>query len=302
MKQTSIHVSEFQDRYTKAMIDASRSTGDIPSFDSRSEVYRILLDHAIDSIHSGEEVEVGDELVDSETLLSVLPTKVVLDRQREQHKEEAHPIIKGSKVAERFGALADDLYSGRHGEKAPPSVLERVSESYLAELEDHVKMDTLPEESVETQRAAIRSRVESYREEYESAGHAPSETMREVPEEAKIGAEVGRLKAHRGAFVEDLRELASTDRFTNPEDLMKALGYDYGVSVETVSYLLDEITPSGTDGRQALKSGSGVEVPELVEEPEIEEPESEVEDLPEDAIVRTRTASGRGAIDARTDD
>jgi len=114
--------------------------------------------------------------------------------------------------------------------------------------------------------------------------------MRPTPDEATIGAEVARLRSNREAFVADLRAKASEDRFTNPEDLMKAIGYDHGVSVESIELVLDEITPDGTEGRQALKNGSGVQVPELVDGVAL--PETEEVDVESIEVKERSTAKG----------
>lgn len=301
-QRTTIYLSEDQDRFVKGLLDGSRSTGAVPAFDSNSEVLRLLIDRGITALTENHMIEVGDEEVEAEVLLDLIPDRVLLDRIDKDLKNSKHHTIKGSRAAHTFSELADRMFEGPAKTKAYPEDVRDVSESFIEQVEQYHKAGKISEESVETQKEAIRERVETYREEYQSAWDAPSSTMREVPEEATIGAEVGRLKAQRGAFVEDLKELASTERFTNPDDLMKALAYDYGVSVETVSYLIDEITPDGTDGRQALKSGSGVDVPELVDEPQIDEPESEVEALPEGAVLRTRDADALSRIESHTDD
>lgn len=298
MKQTSVRLEEAQVDITDELMGRSFNTDDVPRIDSRSEILRKLVDLGIKSLPQSE-IELEDGTVSGDALLDLLDDETLLEYRREERKRDKRPLTRGAKIAERFGDLVEDLYSGSADEKATPATIENLAQSYIGELEDHEELSELGEESVERQKRAIRERVSRYRTEFNQAQDAPRELMRPTPDEATIGAEIGRLRSNRERFVADLREKASTERFTNPEDLMKALGYDHGVSVEAIELVLDEITPDGTEGRQALKNGSGVQVPELVvDDGELPEPdEVDVEEVDAISVEERSTDSNGGYTD-----
>ena len=302
MKRVAFHMEEVWIDLSDALVEASRGTSEIPAIDSRSELLRAAYRDWFESLSETDSVDLKNGEVSGEVLRDLIPDRIMLEREEDKMKKEKKHTIKGSRVAHTFSDLCDRMFQGPAKTKTHPNEVESISEGFTQMLEHYVDSEKISHESAETQREAIRERVERYRAEYEDAQHAPRETMRETPVESRVGAEVRRLTDRREEFVDQLTELASTERFTNPDDLMKALAYDYGVTVETVSYVLDEITPDGTDGRQALKSGSGVDVPELVDEPQIDEPESEVDALPEGAVLRTRDPDALSRVESHTDD
>ena len=299
MKRTAIHLKESQVEITDELMGQSFADPDVPRIDSRSEILRKLVDLGIDSLPE-REVELENGTISGDALLDLLDDETLLEYRREERKASKKPLFRGSKIASRFGDKADELFSGAPDEKATPRTVEKLGESYIGELEDHEELSELGEESVERQKRAIRERVSRYRTEFNQAQDAPRELMRPTPDEATIGAEIGRLRSNRGRFIADLREKAADDRFTNPEDLMKAIGYDHGVSVEAIELVIDEITPDGTEGRQALKNGSGVQVPELVvdEEEELPDPdEVDVEEVDSISVDERSTDSNGGYTD-----
>lgn len=294
MERTSVHLAESQLSVIDAIKEETWSDPDLPRIDSRSELIRALIDLGIESLDQDAEIEIEDGEMSGAVVCSLIPDHELLEHRRDRLKSEAKPLFRGAKIAERFADKADELYSGEPDEKATPETVEEIGESYLAELEEHAELGILGERSVRRQERAIRSRIEKYRAEYNSAEHAPTETMRETPEEARIGAEVRRLRESRERFVEDLRDKAGTERFTRPEDLLKALAYDHGVSAEAVELVIDSITPEGTEGRQALKNGSGVHIPEFIEGIEEIEDGSELDEIPEGAAIVKGGADGAG--------
>jgi hypothetical protein len=285
MERTSVHLAESQLAVIDAIKEETWSDPDLPRIDSRSELIRALLDLGIESLDQDAEIEIEDGEMSGEVVRSLIPDHELLEHRRDRLKSEAKPLFRGAKIAERFADKADELYQGEPDEKATPETVEEIGESYLAELDEHAELNILGERSVRRQKRAIRETIERYREEYNASEHAPTETMRATPEEARIGAEVKRLREQRERFVEDLRSKADTERFTNPEDLMKALAYDHGVSLDAVELVIDAITPTGTEGRHALKNGSGVHVPEMIEEIESEDEPEEIPEIPEDAEI-----------------
>ena len=292
--RVTIRLGEERVEICDQLMARSYASDDVPIVDSRSELIRQIFDQGLEALpESRVDLEKGE--VDGEALLDLLDDETILEFRRESYKKQSKPLWRGSKLAERFGDKTEELFSGSPDEKATPHTVERLAESYIRELEDHEELSEIGEESVERQKRAIRETVDEYRERFRSAQSAPRELMRPTPEEAQIGAEFERLRASREAFVDDLREKASTDRFTNPDDLMKALGYDYGVSVEAIELLLDEITLDGEPGRQALKNGSGVKVPELVDDVEGELPD--VEELDVDRVEEHETETSGGYND-----
>ena len=298
MKRTAIHLKESQVEITDELMGQSFADPDVPRIDSRSEILRKLVDLGIDSLPE-REVELENGTISGDALLDLLDDETLLEYRREERKASKKPLFRGSKIAARFGDKADELFSGAPDEKATPRTVEKLGESYIGELEDHEELSELGEDSVERQKRAIRERVSRYRTEFNQAQDAPRELMRPTPDEATIGAEIGRLRSNRERFIADLREKAADDRFTNPEDLMKAIGYDHGVSVEAIELVIDEITPDGTEGRQALKNGSGVQVPELVvDEEELPDPdEVDVEGVETIDVEERSTDSNGGYTD-----
>jgi hypothetical protein len=278
MEQISAYIRESQAEIIRSLHEETWDRDDIPRIDSEAEIIRLLLDLGIDALDSGEaEVDLDDVDISAEMLSDLLPDHAIIEHRRETRKKETKPLFRGSKIAERFGDKADEMFSGESDEKATPGVMETIAESYLGELEDNA--DVLDQESLDRQRRAIRSRVERYREEYRAATHAPRETMRATPEEAEIGAEVERLKDNRERFVEQLIDKAETERYSNPEDLMRALATEHGVSEQSVELVIDGLTPPGSDGRQSLKNGSGVEIPRSIRALAPSQPE----ELPEES-------------------
>lgn len=276
-ERTTIYLDDSQAEIVEELMAKSWGEPEIPRIDSKSEILRHLIDLGIGSLPHAS-VDLDDGEVSGEDLLELLDDETILSYRRDARKKEAKPLFRGSKIAERFSEKADQLFEGAVDEKATPLTIERIAESYLAELEDHEELSELDSESVDRQKRAIRERVEEYRSDYENSENAPREVMRPTPDESRLGAEFGRLRESRESVVESLREKAESERFNSVEPLLKALAYDYGVSVEAVEILLDALTPDGTDGRLSLKSGSGIEVPDLLDE-SLPEPEETIEEI-----------------------
>jgi len=295
-KQTSIRLDESMVNIADELVVESVKHPDVPSFDSRSEILRLVTRIGFEELEERGTIETESGEIDGKRLIELIPDELILEYRKDRHKQAGKPLFTGSKIAERFREKADELFEGEPGEKATPATVRAIGEHYLDELADYEELGILEESSIRRQRRSIEETIERYEKEYHSAEYAPSETMRQTPDEARLGSEVKRLSDRRESFVEQLRDMAAEERFTNPDDLLKALAYDYGVSVESVELVLDEITPDGTDGRQSLKSGSGVDVPELTvgEEPKLEEREISVAEDSEE--TRTGALIADGAV------
>jgi hypothetical protein len=271
MERISTHISEAQAELINQLHEATWESDSIPRIDSKSEIIRLLLDAGLGAVEEGS-ADLGDVEISDSELRELIPDHTILDHRREQHKAEAKPLFRGSKIAERFSDKADELFSGEHGTKATPRTVEEIGESYLAELEDLDELDILEEESIERQTRAIRERIERYKREYDDAEFAPAETMRDVPEEVSIGSQIKRLRSERERFLRSLKSKAETEQYSDPSDLLKALAYEHGVEERAIELVIDAITPEGSEGRQALKNGSGVELPEeirAIEDPDL---------------------------------
>lgn len=282
MDRISIYLDDYQLDTADSIKEETWKRDDLPRIDNRSEVIRMILDLGLGAL---DELDgsIEDDEISIEMLSELIPDHTIIDYRREQLKAEAKPLFRGSKIAERFSDKCDELFTGELDTKATPETVSRIADKYLAELADLEEIGVLDEDSIRRQRRAINERVETYAEEFADSEYAPEETMRETPEEALIGSQIRRLHEDREEFIEQLRSKAGEDRYSNPEDLIGSLAYEYGVQPQAIEMLIDAITPDGTDGRQALKNGSGVKIPEI-EQPDQEQIES-IEQLPEDAVV-----------------
>lgn len=295
MKQTSIHLRESQVNLVDSAKAATWMDRDLPRIDSRSEIIRKLLDIGIDALDESVTVDFADGEMSGEALCELIDDETMLKYLREERKDGHKDLFRGSKIAKRFSEKADELFEGEPGEKATPQTIRTLAESYKGELEDQREFGKLDDQSVELQKQEIDDTVERYEQEYEDAVYAPTETMRETPEEALIGSQIRRLHNERDEFIEMLRSKAGDDRYNNPEDLIGALAYEYGVQPQAIEMLIDGITPDSTDGRQALKNGSGVEIPKI-EDADQDDIDS-IEELPEDAEFVSRDADARSAVE-----
>ena len=296
MKRITLHVDESLVDIADEVVLQTTKNEDVPQIDSRAALLRLVTRIGFEELQDRGVIETDSGKIEGEELVELIPNELILEYRKDKHKQSGKPLFTGSKIAERFREKADQLFEGEPGEKATPETVRAIGDHYLDELEDYDELDILDESSIRRQRQSIEETIERYEREYNSAEFAPTETMRQTPDEARIGSEVKRLSERREDFIDRLRDMASTDRFTNPEDLMKALAYDHGVSLEAVELVINEITPDGTDGRQSLKSGSGVDVPELTvgEEPELEEREISVAEDSEE--TRTGALIADGAV------
>lgn len=271
MERISTHITDAQKELIEEIKAATWEDRELPRIDSNAELIRMLLDAGIDAIDQGD-AEIRSEEISTEMLHELIPDHAIIEHRRDRLKSEAKPLFRGAKIAERFSDKADQLFSGESDTKATPGVIEEIGESYLEELEHHRELDILDQESIERQERAIRERIERYRQEHDSASYAPRETMRPTPEEAEIGSQIKRLRSDRERFLQSLKSKAETESYTSPSDLLKSLAYEHGVEPRAVELVIDAITPPATDGRQALKNGSGVELPEEIKA--IEDPDA----------------------------
>lgn len=269
MDRISIYLEDYQLDTADSIKEETWQRDDLPRIDNRSEVIRMILDLGLGAL---DELEgsIEDDEISIEMLSELIPDHTIIDYRREQLKAEAKPLFRGSKIAERFSDKCDELFTGEVDTKATPETVSRIADKYLAELSDLEEIGVLDEDSIRRQRRAINERVETYREEFATSEFAPEETMRDTPEEVVIGSQIQRLHDDKHQFVLDLSKKASSSKYQNPEDLIGSLAYEYGVNPDAIEMFLDSVTPDGTSGRQALKSGSGVDVPEI-DVPQIED-------------------------------
>jgi hypothetical protein len=250
----SLRVDDPQVSVVQALQAATAHSRDVPYIDSQAEIYRYLLDQGIDRVLDDADpdldaAEVTAEDISESTLGVLLPKSAVVEYQRDQIKDEARHDFLSIDVAGRFARKADELFEGEV-HKPHPDGVENIAEKYVAEVEMYAEYGYLSDRDAEQQRRSIRDRMQTYRQEYEAAQHAPE--MRDVPPEVELGQAVARLRQDNEAFLSDLRDRAEQP-LTNPDDVVRAMASIYGVSETVVDALLDTVTPDGMPGRHALR-------------------------------------------------
>lgn len=278
--RASIHLDETQERIAEEAVRESYATPGTPPFQSKAEVYRKLIDIGIEHISTDAEGIEIEELVSDAALV---------EHERERLKERSKPTIRAAKTAQRFRKLTEDLFSGERGERATPSVIETIAESYLSELASAAEVGTIPDDSVREQTLAIERRVAEYREDYEAARYAPHDPS--DPEAVEIGRDIRAMRSSIEEIVATIVDKAESEAF-DPDAIVRSVSAQYGVSEEAIEIVLDLIVPEDVDPRLALKAGDGVEFREILPT----EPALDSAPEPDGELVRN---GGHGTIGIR---
>ena len=252
-RQTTIRVDDRHAAVVKAIQSESAQTDRVPYLDSRAEIYRYVLDAGIEAMLDDE----PEEGVDDANLAELVPRHVLAEHGRKKIKNKGRQKFLSADIAGRFERKTTELFEGEDYRVSPEKV-EEIQEDYLAEIDLYRDLDYLSNQEAEEQAEAIRSRVETYAEEYDAAQSAPS--TREVPDEVRLGRAIERLRADAEGFLGDLRERVDQPMST-ADDIRRAMASEYAVDVSAIDAVLDAVTPEGVDGRQALKSTNSDELP-----------------------------------------
>lgn len=267
----SLSVDDPQVSVVQALQTATAQSRAVPYISSQAEIYRYLLDLGIERVLEDAEPDVEPEDVTpsdvtDQSLGVLLPKRAVVEYRRNELKADARHDFLSIDVAGRFNRKANELFEG-DVHKPHPDGVESIAESFVAEIDMYEDHGYLSEADAAEQRDAVRSRMETYADEYDAAQNAPD--MRDVPPEVELGNAVARLRQEGDEFLSELAEKAEKS-LTRPDDVVRAMSNVYGVSETVVDALLDEITPDGMPGRKALRESHADVLPTVADQQAIE--------------------------------
>lgn len=269
-ERRSLTVEERHERLVDGIQRGSAEAEYYPYIDSKSAVYRYLIDAGARAVLGREDVdEVDDEALDPDNLSALIPRHEVAKYLRDQIKNEGRPEILSSDVAGRWERHAEKLFDGNF----KPSIqkVETQAAQYIDEVEMFAETGYLSPSEAQRQAEAIWSEVDRYRDMAVDAEHAPD--VREVPDEVRLGRGLRRLQEDAEGFLASATELAGAEHLNDTDALMQALASEHGVEVAVVETVLDELTEDGLESSQALKSTHADELPgpsDLLDDPALD--------------------------------
>lgn len=271
MNRRTVGFTDGQDAVIEAIQAATARSQSVPYIKSQSELFRYTLDLGIERLieDADPKIDIDDVSasdVSEASLGKLLPKEAVVEHQRNKLKSGARHEFLSIDVAGRFARKADELFEGDY-HKPHPDGVESIADSFVDEIDMYADHGFLSERDAEQQREAIRDRMSTYRDEYEAAQSAPN--MRDVPPEVELGQAVARLRENGDEFLAELAEKAEM-RLTSPDDVVRCMSNTYGVSETVVDALLNEITPDGMPGRQALREQHADALPTVASDPAVD--------------------------------
>lgn len=249
MRHISIRVDEGILSLVDGLVDASGETGEVPVL-NRSEVLRLLLDHASGDLAEGDlDADAIADEVDPDDLAELIPDHRRAKYLREEAKSESWLVDMRAGFEGRVRDALEDRFEGDYD----PDGIEEFAETFVEEARIYWRVLDDDPERYRDAVSFVEERVEQYRETYHTSTYDPDEEFLT----GFSGVAEGIVESEVDDVEEEVRAIAETryrDGTPSPGSLAESIALVYDLDEDAVRSIVDEVRRESVVRDQARAS------------------------------------------------